>query len=123
MAKIALLIVDDHIYFRRSLCRICEINGFHIIGEADNEQQALVLAEKLQPDVILLDDDSPTLNSRLVARSIQRTNPQIAIIFLSILYINNKTIQQIPQGDYFFLAKDCEVDVLINAIKKAYWRA
>lgn len=120
MVNAALLLVDDHAYFRKSLGRICEINGFHILAEAATGRQAVALAERLQPDVVLLADKLPDIDSKIVANRIQRSNPHIAVIFLTFFYQTRIGFAALPGMEWFVLPKDCDEETLVTTIKRAY---
>jgi len=56
MGKIKILVVDDHDLLRQGLIELlCKNNGFSIVGEACNGREAIEIAEKVKPDIILLD--------------------------------------------------------------------
>jgi DNA-binding NarL/FixJ family response regulator len=58
MAK-TVLIVDDHASFRRAVRLVLEYEGYEVIGEAADGEQALAAASELQPDLVLLDVHMP----------------------------------------------------------------
>jgi DNA-binding NarL/FixJ family response regulator len=66
-AVMSVLIVDDHPSFRASARRLLEAEGFEVIGEAGDGQTAIAAAQRLQPDLVLLDVQLPDLNGFEVA--------------------------------------------------------
>ena len=54
-----MLIVDDHEGFRDAPCALLEAEGFDVVGEAVDGREALIEAERLRPDVVLLDIQLP----------------------------------------------------------------
>jgi DNA-binding NarL/FixJ family response regulator len=91
--KINIIVADDHTVVREGLCRMLELEScFNIIGEAKNGRQAVNLAIKLEPDMILMDIAMAGLNGIESTRQINEINPKIKIVILTayndIEYIN-----------------------------------
>jgi DNA-binding NarL/FixJ family response regulator len=78
---IHVLVVDDHPLLRQELQSLVSCSGdIKIIGEAIDGEQACELAQRLQPDVILMDIEMPTMNGIDATRWIKTALPQIIII-------------------------------------------
>ena len=73
---IQVIVADDHQLVRQGLRALLEREGFGVVGEAANGQEALQLAEKLHPDVVVMDLAMPVLNGIDAAREIQRVSPE-----------------------------------------------
>jgi DNA-binding NarL/FixJ family response regulator len=83
--KFRLLVVDDYEPFRRVVRLIVELrNELQIIGEAADGLECIRKAQRLQPDVILLDIDLPKLNGIKAARRIRQLAPRARILFFSV---------------------------------------
>lgn len=76
-----MLIADDHAQMRYVLRQMVE--GWEVVGEAENGQQAVAAAEKLLPDLILLDVSMPVMNGFEAARLLRKRLPDLQIIFIS----------------------------------------
>ena len=77
------LIVDDHPGFRATARALLEVEGYEVVGEAENGVQALRLAKELEPDLVLLDVQLPDFDgfevaSRLTAAATGKT-PKIVL--------------------------------------------
>lgn len=80
-----LLLVDDHALVRQGLAALLAKSGkFRIAGEAQNGREAIELAEKLKPDMIIMDVFMPDLNGLEATRRIKAQNPQIRILALTL---------------------------------------
>jgi DNA-binding NarL/FixJ family response regulator len=78
------LVVEDYEPFRRVLISaLAEVSGLEIVGEVSDGLEATQQAERLQPDLILLDIGLPTLNGIEAARLIHKLVPECKILFLS----------------------------------------
>jgi len=85
MAKLRVLLVDDHALVRRGFRRLLEDDAdIEVVGEAADGQQAEELAASLQPDVIVLDYALPGQNGALTARRILAAWPAVRILILSM---------------------------------------
>jgi DNA-binding NarL/FixJ family response regulator len=84
MAPTRVLLVDDSAALRRALSSIVQSNeDLQIICEASDGSEAVQVAEKLQPDLILLDVGLPKLNGIEAARQIRKISPSSKILFLT----------------------------------------
>ena len=79
----SVLIVDDHPSFRASARRLLEAEGFDVIGEASDGQTAIVAAEELKPDLVLLDVQLPDLDGFEVAARLAALGSPSAVILTS----------------------------------------
>jgi DNA-binding NarL/FixJ family response regulator len=83
--KISVLLVDDHSLVRRGFRRILEDEpDIAVVGEASNGEEAIQLAQKLRPKVILMDCALPGVNGLEATRKILAELPQTAILMLSM---------------------------------------
>ena len=83
-SRIRVLVVDDYEPFRRFICEtLGERQDMQVIGEASDGLNAVRKAERLKPDLIVLDIGLPTLNGIEAARRIRKLCPECKILFLS----------------------------------------
>ena len=83
--EIKILLVDDHKLLRDGLRNIIEQrSNMHIIGEASDGREAIKVASKLLPDVIVIDLAMPGMNGIEAAQQIHKNHPNIKIIGLSM---------------------------------------
>jgi len=120
MEKIKVLIADDHTIVRQGLRALLEVEtDMAIVAEADNGRQALRLALKLQPDVVVIDVAMPQLNGLEATRQILKEVPGTRVLVLSS-YSDDEYIRQATEaGAAGYLLKQTAAADLIRAIREA----
>jgi DNA-binding NarL/FixJ family response regulator len=116
MEKIKLLIVDDNEVVREGLKSILEPQAdIDVIGEAVDGLDAVEKAEKLNPDVILMDAHMPGIDGTEATRRIKRSLPAVKILFLTVYgdYVGSA----LDAGASWYLTKDCRRQDLMEAIR------
>ena len=83
MARPRVLLGDDHVMFCEGLRSILEPH-FEVVGIAENGQELVAAAERLQPDVVVADVSMPLLNGIGAARKLQKTKRPPKIVFLTM---------------------------------------
>jgi DNA-binding NarL/FixJ family response regulator len=83
MARRTVLIVDDHDGFRRSASELLELEGFDVVGCAPDAETAFVEAERLRPQVVLLDVQLPGLSGFEVAERLAATPDPPCVVLIS----------------------------------------
>jgi DNA-binding NarL/FixJ family response regulator len=79
------MLVDDHLLVRRGFCRMLEDDpGIRVVAEAGDGPEAVELAIRERPDVVVLDFALPTMNGATAARKIAAAVPEAAILILSM---------------------------------------
>jgi len=115
------LIVDDHPFFRRSLCQLCEAEGgFVVAGEGANGEEALVLVSQLRPDVVLMDMEMPGMDGLTATRQLLAWSPCPPIILLTTYYSLDERRQAEDAGARGYLSKDTGGRTLIEAIHEVF---
>src|SRR5690349_13344339 len=84
MDPITVLVADDHTIFREGLRSLLALDaGITVVGEAQNGREAVILAKKLRPDVVIMDIAMPLLNGLEACRKISAVLPQTKVMILS----------------------------------------
>lgn len=116
---IRLLIVDDHALFRRGLTALLsQDRRFSIVGEAQNAEAALEAAEKLQPDVILLDNHMPGLTGIAAIGGLKKTAPQCQVLMLTVSEKPDDLAAAIRAGAAGYLLKTINTEDLADSVEK-----
>lgn len=121
MSSIRVLIVDDHRIVRQGLCHVCELaDGLTVVGEAADGREAIKLARQLQPDVILMDINMPTLDGVQATSHIVESNPSARVIILTMYRQDRHVFEAIKAGARGYLLKDVDEQDLVAAIRAVY---
>ncbi len=118
MTEITVLIAEDHTMVRKGLVSLlADEDHLEVVGEAADGREALQLAAKLQPEVVLLDLSMPGLNGLEAARRIKDSLPGMEIIILT-RYTDREYIEQsFLAGASGFVIKNSAPEELVKAIR------
>lgn len=116
--EIKVLLVDDHEVFRELLSeRLTREKDVRIVGVAENADEALTLAVRLQPAVILMDIDMPGLACFDAARQLKSRVPQANLIFLSAFLHDAYVEQALTVKARGYLTKQSSYDTVLRAVR------
>ena len=116
MGKIKLLIVDDNEVVREGLKSILEPQAdIDVVGEAVDGLDAVAQAEKLSPDVILMDAHMPGIDGTEATRHIKKSLPDVKVLFLTVY--GDNVGSALDAGASWYLTKDCRRQDLMEAVR------
>jgi two-component system, NarL family, response regulator NreC len=118
--QIGIVLADDHPIFRQGLKSLLEREGFSIAGEGADGFDAIKLAEKFQPDVIVLDLSMPRLNGLSAAKEIQRVSPRTKVILMTVHREEQYVLEAIAAGVKGYVLKSEAATRLADAIRDVY---
>jgi DNA-binding NarL/FixJ family response regulator len=119
MKRIAVLLVDDHTVVRQGLRALLESEGdIKVVGEAENGRQAVVLAKKTLPDVVVMDVAMPVLNGIEATRQISKQLPSAKVLGLTSYGDDDYVAQLMQAGASGFLIKQTAAEDLLKAIRE-----
>jgi len=120
-APIRVLIVDDHGVVRRGLRGFLDLlDDIQVVGEAENGRQAVDLAARLTPDVVLMDLLMPELDGLGAIAAIKATHPEIEIVALTSFIEEEKVTTALEAGASGYLLKDADADEVASAVRAAH---
>lgn len=119
MKKISVLLVDDHTVVRQGLrALLTSEEDIEVVGEAENGRQAVVLARKTTPDVVVMDVAMPLLNGLEATKQILKLVPNAKVLVLTS-YGDDECVQQLMQaGAVGYLIKQTAANDLLKAIRE-----
>ena len=117
-ATIKILLADDHTIVRQGLKLILASQpDFEVIGEAANGREAVDLAQKLKPDIVILDVAMPELNGIEATKRMNEANSRIRILVLSMHKEAVYVREILKAGARGYLLKDVIDTELLNAVR------
>ena len=114
MSKTRILIADDHMLMRMGIAALfADTTDMEIVGEAKNGRVAVELAEKLKPDVIIMDLMMPELSGSDATKLIHDAWPEIKIVILTTFGTSTDLAKAVANGAVGVLLKDkVEMDLV-----------
>ena len=117
MRKSRVLIADDHKIFAEGLKRLLK-EDFDIVGVVADGRQLVAAAEKLRPDVIVVDISMPMLNGIDAVQQIKKVQPAIKAVFLTMHPDVAYAVRAFKEGASGYVLKNAVPDELITAIRE-----
>lgn len=117
MAPIRIVIADDHRVYREGVrVLLQDVEDVEVIGEAADGDQTVLQAERLSPDVILMDLKMPGTNGIEATRRITARSPQIGILVLTMYDDDESVFSAMRSGARGYLLKDADQEDLLRAV-------
>jgi len=121
MARIRLLLVDDHEVVRRGLRMLLENEvDLNIVGEASTGEEAMKMVETLKPDVVIMDITLPDVSGIDATRRIKNAYPGVAVVALTIHEDQQYFFEMLQVGASGYVPKRAAPDDLITAIRATH---
>lgn len=121
MSNIRVLIAEDQTLMRQGLRMILELSdGFTVVGEAEDGQQAIDQALALQPDIVLMDVQMPNLNGVAATAQLSLVLPTVKVIILTTFDYDEYVFDGIKAGARGYMLKDILATDLLESIRKVY---
>lgn len=113
-----MVLADDHDVVRRGLCMVLEADGgFHVVGEARNGREAIDVAVRLMPDLVLLDIKMPGVDGVQAAKVIKEQVPATHILMLTGINPSPSTLLMFQGAADGCILKDATPEELIEAAR------
>jgi two-component system response regulator NreC len=115
---IRVLLVDDHALIRQGIKVLLEKQGFQVICEASDGQEALRFVQHTQPDVAIIDISMPILNGVDTARELKKTAPKTKVILLTQHDEDQYVTESLRAGVRGYVLKSQAGSDLVHAIQE-----
>jgi len=116
---VRIVIADDHALFRDGLRSLLSTQGHDIVGEAKNGREAIDLARRLKPDLILMDVQMPEIDGLAATRTLTAELPDVKVIILTATEDDAKLFEAIKSGAQGYLLKNLEADDFFSMLDRA----
>lgn len=116
--RIRILIVDDHAVVRKGLAMVLRLeSGIEVVGEAENGRVGLEAAQRLHPDIALLDLIMPEMDGQEMALALRKSMPHIKIMMLTGTEVDDRVFDLVAAGIEGYVLKNIEPAELVRAIR------
>ena len=114
---VSVLLADDHPVFRQGLRALLEREMFHVVGEAADGFEAIAMAERLQPQIVVIDLAMPALNGIDAVREIVKRAPRVKAILLTMFTEEHHVLEALRAGVKGCVSKSQAAEHLLQAIQ------
>lgn len=121
MAKIRILLADDHAIVREGTRRVLEVeDDMEVVAEAGDGEEAVKQATRLKPDVAIIDIAMPRLNGIEATKQIKELVPATAVLILTVFDNDRYIFSLLEAGAAGYLLKNVRGSELVEAIRSVY---
>ena len=118
MARIRVMMVDDHAVFRAGVRLLVEAQpDMEVVGEAREGGEALQKARQLRPDVLVMDITMPGINGLEATRQIRRELPEVRVLVLTVHSDDEYFFRALEAGASGYVLKEAAAEEMIAAIR------
>lgn len=112
------MLVDDAAFIRMTLRMMLVKNGFEIVGEASNGEEAVRLYPELKPDVVTMDVTMPEMDGLTALKAIMAVDPAAKILMVTAMGQEAMVRDCVVAGAKGFIVKPFKEDIVIGALNK-----
>ena len=121
MAKIRVLLTDDHTLFRQGIRTLLMAEpDIEVVGEAANAFDAVAVARQMHPDIVLMDIGMNGMSSFEATRQIRKERLETRVIFLSMYDDEDYLAECVDMGASGYILKESPADQLLTAIREVH---
>lgn len=113
-----ILIADDALFMRVTLKAILQSNGFTVVGEATNGEEAAQLYDELRPDLVTMDITMPICDGVTAVGKIKKMDPDAKVIMVSAMGQKDFILSAITAGAKDFIVKPFQPDSIVEKINR-----
>ncbi len=117
MTALRVVVVDDHPLVRSGIVGVLESQDLEVVGEAEDGESAVALAESLHPDVVLMDIRMPRVDGIEATRRLRELPDPPRVLVLTTFDLDEYVYRALQAGAAGFLLKDASPDRLVEAVR------
>lgn len=119
MEPLRILLVDDHLLFRKGLIRLLDVQpDFEVVGEAADGLEALEKARELRPDLVLMDVRMPNCDGLEATRRLKSQMPEVKVVMLTVSDDERDLVTAVKHGADGYLLKDLQPEELFDQLRR-----
>jgi DNA-binding NarL/FixJ family response regulator len=116
-APMRVLLVEDHALVRSAIRQALEAPDVTVVGEARSAEEALEMAPRLRPDLVLLDIDLPGMSGIDAVRELAPRLPDTRVVMLTVSTDRRDLLDAVRHGAFGYLTKDLSGEALLRAVR------
>ena len=117
--RIKVMIVDDHAIVREGIAEVLEQSGeYEVVGQAGDGEEAVVKAQKLKPDVVIMDIVMPSKDGIEACREISSALPETRVMMLTASNRDSAIVQAVNAGATGYLQKFSGKEMLLSTVRE-----
>ncbi len=117
--RIKVMIVDDHAIVREGIAEVLEQSGeFEVVGQAGDGEEAVVKAQELKPDVVIMDIVMPFKDGIEACREISAALPETRVMMLTASNRDSAIVQAVNAGATGYLQKFSGKEMLLSTVRE-----
>jgi DNA-binding NarL/FixJ family response regulator len=121
MAKIRVLLADDHMLFRQGVRQLLASEpDLEVVAEVPNAADAMAKSSDLRPDVVLMDIAMPGFSSFEAVREIRKERPDTRVLFLTMYDDEDYLVEAMDVGASGYILKDSAASQLLTAVREVH---
>ena len=118
---IRVLVVDDHDLVRTGITRmLADIDGLHVVGQAESGEESLKKARELKPDVVLMDIKMPGIGGLEATRKLIRSHPDLKVVAVTVCEEDPFPTRLLQAGAAGYLTKGAALEEMVQAIRMVF---
>jgi DNA-binding NarL/FixJ family response regulator len=118
LETLRILVAEDHPLFRKGVISLLSsVPDFEVVGEAKTGEEAVVRAEQLQPEVVLMDLQMPKVNGIEATRRILQQSPSVRVLVVTLFEDEDSVFMALRAGARGYVLKDADEEEMVHAIR------
>ncbi len=119
MPPLRILLVDDHLLFRKGLIRLLDVQpDFDVVGEAQDGLEAIEKTREVRPDLVLMDINMPNCDGLEATRRIKAQMPEVKVVMLTVSDDERDLATAVKYGADGYLLKDLQPEELFEQLRR-----
>lgn len=113
------VVVDDHDLYRRGLSKLLRDEGVDVVGEARSGEDAVLVTERVEPDVVVMDLKMAGMSGVEATRLITTSMPGVRVLVLTVVVDEREVLAAIVAGASGYLLKDASIEQIVTGVEAA----